>query len=272
MVADEVITAPELMPLVGSARIRILDARESDSYLEGHIPGAVNLYPNALEHLEILENGDEVDHQLRPREELVAYLRAAGVRTDVPVCVYDEGGGYLAARIWWVLDYLGHPRPRLLDGGLFAWAAEGGVLSTDAVSISAGAFVQRPCLSRRVEFGDVIALMGSPFAVFCNTLPEDAFREESIPGSINIPYTNTFAPDNYPLLKSRHEIASDLARRGVTPRHRLICYCGIGYSAAQLYFAARYAGLTEVSLYDGSMVDWTAHGGELVPGLPHDGE
>lgn len=259
------------MPLAGTTRVRILDARESEYYQEGHIPGAVNLHPSALERLEILENGDEVDHQLRPVDEVAAYLRAAGVRTDVPVCVYDEGGGYLAARIWWVLDCLGHTRPRLLDGGLFAWVAEGGDLSTEAVSISAGAFVQRPQSGRRLEFSDVIALMGGPRTVLCNTLPEDAFHEESIPGSINIPYTDTFAPDNYPLLKSRHELASNLARRGVTPRHRLVCYCGIGYSAAQVYFAARYAGLTDVSLYDGSMVDWTARGGELVPGLPRNG-
>jgi thiosulfate/3-mercaptopyruvate sulfurtransferase len=228
----------------------------------------VNLHPSALERLEILENGDEVDHQLRATDEVAGYLRAAGVRMDVPVCVYDEGGGYLAARIWWVLDYLGHPRPRLLDGGLFAWVAEGGDLSTDAVSISSGAFVQRPQAARRLEFSDVISLMGAPRTVLCSTLPEDSFREESIPGSINIPYTGTFAPDNYPLLKSRHELASDFARRGVTPRHRLVCYCEIGYSASQIYFAARYAGLTEVSLYDGSMVDWTARGGQLVPGLP----
>jgi thiosulfate/3-mercaptopyruvate sulfurtransferase len=266
VVADEVITTPELMPLVGTERIRIVDAREPEAYLEGHIPGAVNLHPSAIERSEILENGDSVDHQLRAVDELVSYLRAAGIRTDVPVCVYDEGGSYLAARIWWVLDYLGHPRPRLLDGGIFAWTAEGGVLRTDAVSISAGAFVPRPGSGRRLEFSDVIALMGNPRTVLCNTLPVDSFREESLPGSINFPYTETFAPDNYPLLRSRHELASAFAGHGVTDEHRLVCYCEIGYSAAQIYFAARYAGLTNVSLYDGSMVDWTARGGELVPG------
>lgn len=268
VVADEVITTEELLPLVGTDHVRLIDAREPDAYQEGHIPGAVNLHPSALDHTEIRDHGEEVDHQLRPASEIVVYFRAAGVRSDVPVCVYDDGGGYLASRLWWVLDYLGHPRRRLLDGGFFAWTTAGGTLSVGAASISDGGFTQRPSFPRRLEFSDVIANMGDPGMVLCNTLAADAFRVESIPGSINIPYTDTFAPDNLPLLKSRHELESVFARHGVTHRHRLVCYCQIGYSASQVYFAARYAGLTNVTVYDGSMADWVARGGELVPGDP----
>jgi thiosulfate/3-mercaptopyruvate sulfurtransferase len=266
VVADEVITTGELLPLVGTDHVRLIDARESGVYHEGHIPGAVNLHPSTLEHTEIHDDGEEVDHQLRPTSDVIAYFRATGVRNDVPVCVYDDGGGYLAARVWWVLDYLGHPRPRLLDGGLFAWTATGGPLSREGVPISDGSFVGRPDPRRRLEFPDVISTMGDPRMMLCNTLPEDEFCLESIPGSINIPYTETFAPDNFPLLRSRHELESVFARHGVTHGHRLVCYCMIGYSAAQVYFAARYAGLINVAVYDGSMTDWAARGGELVPG------
>ncbi len=266
VVADEVITTGELWPLVGTDRVRLIDAREPETYREGHIPGAVNLHPSALEHTAIHDHGEEVDHQLRPASEVVTYLRAAGVRNDVPVCVYDDGGGYLAARVWWVLDYLGHPRRRLLDGGFFAWTAAGGSLSVDAVPMSDGSFTQRPSLPRRLEFSGIIANMGDPRMVLCNTLPVNAFRAESIPGSINIPYTDTFAPDNFPLLKSRHELESVFTGHGVTHHHRLVCYCQIGYSASQVYFAARYAGFANVTVYDGSMADWTARGGELVSG------
>ncbi|MEE8441420.1 MAG: rhodanese-like domain-containing protein [Spirochaetia bacterium] len=266
MVADEVITTGELLPLVGTDRVRLIDAREPDAYREGHIPGSVNLHPSVLEHMEVHDDGEEVDHQLRPASEVVAHFRAFGVRSDVPVCVYDEGGGYLAARVWWMLDYLGHRRPRLLDGGLVAWIVAGGLLDVGPAPFSVGSFVQRLSPTRRLEFPDVIAGMADPNTVLCNTLTADEFRVESIPGSINIPYTDTFAPDNFPLLKSRHELESVFAGHGITHRQRLVCYCRIGYSASQIYLAARYAGLSNVTVYDGSMVDWAARGGELVPG------
>jgi thiosulfate/3-mercaptopyruvate sulfurtransferase len=266
VVADEVITTEELHPLVGTDQVRLIDAREPDAYHEGHIPGAVNLHPSVLEHTEVHDDGEEVDHQLRPASDVIAYFRAAGVRNDVPVCVYDDGGEYLAARVWWVLDYLGHPRPRLLDGGLFAWTAGGGALSRDGEPILDGSFIQRPSPRRRLEFPDVIATMGDPRVILCSTLPGDEFLQESIPGSVNIPFVETFALDNLPLLKSRHELESMFARHGITHRHRLVCYCMIGYTASQVYFAARYAGFLNVAVYDGGMADWAARGGELVPG------
>ena len=266
MVSDEVITVGELFPLVGTDGVRIVDVREPSLYEEGHIPGAVNLYPSSVEHTEILDRGQEVGNQVRPAPEVMAFFRAAGIRDDVPVCVYDDGGGYLAARLWWMLDYLGHRRCRLLDGGLLAWTAAGGPISSDGVPISDGSFVLRVNPRRRLEFPDVIANMGNPRTVLCNTLSRDEFHAESIPGSINIPYTETFVEENYPLLKSRHELETLFSRHGVTREHHLVCYCTIGYTASQVYFAARYAGFDDVSVYDGSMTDWSARGGELVPG------
>jgi thiosulfate/3-mercaptopyruvate sulfurtransferase len=226
----------------------------------------VNLHPSALEYTEILEDGAEVADQLRSPSDVVPFLRALGLSNDVPVCVYDDGGGYLASRIWWMLDYLGHPRRRLLDGGLVSWLVADGELSGDAGAFTVGTFVQRPCAERRVEFSDIIASMGDPRTVLCNTLDVYSFYAQAIPGSINIPYTETLAEDNMPLLKSRHELESMFVRRGVTRHHRLVCYCQNGYSAAQVFFAARYAGFPKVAVYDGSMADWSARGGDLVPG------
>jgi len=266
VVSDELITAAELLPLVGTDRIRVVDAREPSDYREGHIPGAVNLHPTLFEHIEVLESGEQVDHQLKPGVEVAAVLRAAGINNSVPVCVYDEGGGYLGARIWWILDYLGHSRRRLLDGGYFSWLAAAGPVDREPVAFAVGEFVLSPHISRRVEFSDVIATLGDPRTVLVNTLSRESYLSETIPGSLNIPYERTFAPDNHPLLKSRHELAAMFENYGVTASHHLILYCQKGYSACQVYVAARYAGLTNVSVYDGSKLDWVARGGELLPG------
>lgn len=268
MVSVELMTVGELQHLIGTDRIRLLDAREPDAYREGHIPGAVNLHPSILESTELLENGDEVPSQLRPVIDLTPYLRAAGVSNDLPICVYDEGGGYLAARLWWALDVAGHARASVLDGGYFCWTTDVGVVSTDAPPLTRGGFVPAPVEGRRIGFSDVITAIGNPDVVLLNSLPTDSFLQETLPGSVSFPWSDTFADDNFPLLRSRHELASAFIDRGVTHRHQIVCFCGIGYSASQLYFAARYAGFPRVSLYDGSMVDWSGRGGELVPGEP----
>jgi thiosulfate/3-mercaptopyruvate sulfurtransferase len=268
VVSDEVITVEELRHLVGTDRVCLLDAREPESYDEGHIPGAVNLHPSQLESIELLDSGEEVPSQLRPIHDLTPRLRAAGISNDVPVCVYDEGGGYLAARLWWMLDVAGHPRPRVLDGGFFCWTTSVNIVSTDPPTARGGGFTPSVNPARRLEFSDVITAVADPRVALCNSLPVDSFLQETLPGSVSFPYTDTFAEDNFPLLRSRHEIAAAFADRGITHRHHVICFCGIGYSASQLYLAARYAGFPRVSLYDGSMVDWSARGGELVPGSP----
>lgn len=266
MVSLDVITAPELAQLVGTDTISILDARDPADYDEGHVPGAVNLHPSTLEAEETLEQGETIANQLRAPADVTAYLRAAGVDNDKPVCVYDDGGGYLAARLWWILDYLGHPRPRMLDGGLYSWTAEVDIISTLSSPIRRGGFVPSPAPERRMEFADIITAIASSEVVLCNALPRETFLEETIPGSSSFPFTETFAHDNYPLLRTRHELADEFRSRGVTRETHLICFCRIGYTASQLYFAARYAGLRDVSVYDGSMTEWSARGGELVPG------
>ena len=268
VVSDEVITAVELRQLVGTGQILVLDARDQESYDEGHIPGAVNLHPSQLERTVVLDCGEQVSNQLRSPEDITPDLRGAGLCNDVPVCVYDEGGGSLAARLWWALDVAGHQRPRLLDGGLDTWVREVDALATEAAVPAIGTFIPSRTSGRLIDFPDVITAIGSPGVVLCNTLPREHYLEETIPGSISFPYTEVFANDNYPLLRSRHELLSAFAERGVTPRHRIIFFCEIGYSASLLYCAARYAGFPHVSLYDGSMVDWSARGGELVPGPP----
>jgi thiosulfate/3-mercaptopyruvate sulfurtransferase len=265
VVADEVITVGELQNRIGTGRIHILDAREPEDFADGHIPGAVNLPPATAEHTMVPPSGEEVPHQLINAEQVVPFLRAAGVCSDLPVCVYDDGGTYVAARLWWILDFAGHQNVRLLDGGYYAWSTETGMISTTASAVHAGTFTLRAKREAIVDFSEVIAIMGDADSVLCNTLSSDAFHKGAIQGSINYPYTETFAHDNYPLLKSRHELAASLAERGITHRQRIICYCEDGYSAAQVYFAARYAGFPRVSLYDGSMTDWVARGGGLVP-------
>lgn len=259
-------TVQRLAPLTGTDALVIVDAREPAHYQDGHVPGAINLHPSHLEETVTLSSGVDVPNVMVSEEAAAEILGRHGISSSRPVCIYDEGGGYTAARLWWILDYLGHDQISILDGGMHCWERETAALEFSPRSLSSAAFHARVHPERLVRFSELITIVGSQEAVLVNALPVEAYLNETLPLSINCPYTATYAEDNYPLLRSRHELASLLARFGIGPMRRAVCFCGIGYTASQLYFSARLAGHERVALYDGSMVDWSARGGELIPG------
>ena len=89
---------------------------------------------------------------------------------------------------------------------------------------------------------------------------------ETIPGSMNIPYTATYRGQKSHRLLDPRKLEDLFRSASITPDRELILYCGIGYTASQLYFAARLLGYPRVRLYDGSLADWRARGGALEPG------
>jgi thiosulfate/3-mercaptopyruvate sulfurtransferase len=259
-------TVRALAHLVGTGRVTVIDAREPEHYEGGHIPGAMNLHPAELETTEILPSGEEVPNVLVSAEEVADILGDAGVSSDLPICVYDEGGGYLAARLWWVFDYLGFEHASVLDGGLIRWEHAMEALDFTPTVLPPTTFVPHVRPERKVSFSEVITLIGASETVLCNALSFSSFLNETLPMSVNCPFGATYTEDNFPLMRTKHELATLLHKRGAGPQKRLICFCGIGYCASQVYFAARVAGYEHVALYDGSMTDWQRRGGELVPG------
>jgi thiosulfate/3-mercaptopyruvate sulfurtransferase len=240
----------------------VIDTRSAHLYLRGHIPGAVSLPSTELERTVTLPNGRRAEMIVLPPEELAGRLAQAGVTTDLRVVLYDGGGDSLAARVWWMLDYLRHPAAAVLDGGLEAWLAEGGDLSQEPIVCRETRFEGRPDRKRIALYED---LMGRPpSAVLCNTLSHDRFQAESIPGSRNLPFDNTFTSRSPHRLLSAADLDRVLTRAGVRPEGPTVFYCGAGYTASQAYYAARVLGYERISMYDGSLADWRARGGPLV--------
>ena len=111
-------------------------------YLEGHVPGAG--YAHLDEDLAAPVEAETGRHPLPSPEALGSTLRRLGVSKDRPVVVYDESGGAVASRAWWLLRWAGHSNVRLLDGGLPAWRECGLALESGDPLIEAGDFDINP--------------------------------------------------------------------------------------------------------------------------------
>jgi thiosulfate/3-mercaptopyruvate sulfurtransferase len=255
----------ELYHILSLPGLLIIDARTAEEYEQGHITDAVHLPPERLEETVSLDNQHEVQSQVTETSRAREVFRSAGIRDDSRIVVYDAGGTYRAARLLWIFHYFGHSSAQLLDGGFEGWREDVNITNDKEVSVPRGNFTPKPDETLLADFFTVITSIGRGSKKLCNSLDEESFAEGAIPGSVNLPYEHTFRQGKYPMMRNKKELLSMFEKVGATPDKEVICYCGVGYSSCQLYVAAKVAGFERVAVYDGSMQEWKARGGELLP-------
>ena len=265
MESHYVADADSVYKILSYERLVVIDARPQDAYDQGHIPGAVNIPPARLEEDRQLRSGAVVHKLLGPAERAEQVFRQVGVDDDSWIVLYDEGGSSEAARLWWILDYFGHPNIQILDGGLEAWRQDVGEIATQRPHRHQGSWRPHAQEFRYADFVHLITSIRSGSVTLCNSLPYDEYATGAIPGSESVPFTDTFTWGRFPSLKSAKELLELFRERNVRPEKEVVFYCDEGYSAAQDYFAARVAGFQRVRVYDGSIEDWTGRGGDLLP-------
>ena len=203
-------------------------------------------------------------HPLPEVAALSARLSAWGIDGAVQVVAYDDSGGSMAARLWWLLRWLGHERAAVLDGGWPLWQAgalpvRGGVERREARAFVPGV---RPELVW--SSADVDRRRSDPAWRVLDARNADRYRGENeaidpvaghVPGAVSAPYAENPEADGRfkPKERLRRRYLELLA--GV-PAHRAGCYCGSGVTAAHDVLAIAHAGLGEVKLYAGSWSEW----------------
>jgi thiosulfate/3-mercaptopyruvate sulfurtransferase len=265
MESHYVVDADSVHKILSYERLVVIDTRPQDVYDAGHIPGAVNIPPARLEEDRQLRSGSVVHKLLGPVERARQVFEQVGLEEDSKIVLYDEGGAPEAARLWWALDYFGHPSIQILDGGMEAWRQDVGEISTERPHRHPGSWRPEPQELRYADFVHLITSIRSGSVTLCNSLPYEEYAEGAIPGSESVPYTDTFNSGRYPSLKSPRELLELFRERNVRPEKEVVFYCDEGYTAAHDYFAARLAGFQRVRVYDGSIEDWTGRGGDLLP-------
>ena len=242
------------------------------AYQAGHLPGAV--YVDLDQDL-AGPPGRAGRHPLPDPAAFGAAMRRAGVSGRRPVVVYDGGQGWAAARAWWLLRWAGHPSVRVLDGGLAAWTAGGGELSTVDPEPDEGDFAPRPGALPvlTAEEAAVLARRG----VLLDARAGERYRGEvepvdpvagHIPGAVSAPTVANVGPDGRFL--PPEELAERFAALGVTPGREVGVYCGSGVSAAHEVLALATTGVT-AALYVGSWSEWSADPSRPVATGPQPG-
>jgi thiosulfate/3-mercaptopyruvate sulfurtransferase len=265
------ISPPELAALLEDRESRpaVLDARWQlggppgrPGYLRGHIPGAVFVDLETELSTVPAAGGAGGRHPLPKAEAFARSMRAAGVRNDGAVVVYDEATSMAAARAWWLLRYFGHRRVRVLDGGLAAWVAAGYPLQTGPVSIEPGDFEAVPGGMPVIDAEGAAELARG--GVLLDARAPERYRGEvepvdpvagHIPGAVNLPSTKNV--DSAGRFLAAPELREEFMAVGVGQGVHVGAYCGSGVVAAHEVLALELAGV-RAALYAGSWSDWVS--------------
>jgi thiosulfate/3-mercaptopyruvate sulfurtransferase len=236
------------------------------AYLADHIPGAV--YAHLDRDLSGPKNpaGQGGRHPLPSLAAMTNMFGRLGIDSDTLVVAYDNTSGHYAARLWWMLDYLGHKATAVLDGGWPAWLAAGLPVESGPEPVQKTPrrlFIGVPQSDRLVQIDDV---QFGPLLV--DSRAPERYRGEiepldpvagHIPGAVNRPYqANWTVGGNW---REPQELRGDLlALLGEIAPEDVTFYCGSGVSACVNLLALAHAGLPAGRLYVGSWSEWSRLG------------
>lgn len=224
-------------------------------YEEGHIPSAGFADLTS----ELADGGSPLQYALPTPERFAAAMGALGVGDDSRVVLYDANGSAWAARVWWMLRWVGFDRAALLDGGLAAWIAEDRPLSTESPNRPGKTLTPSPRPELIADRDEVLAAIQKDEVVLVDVLPEEHYSGEMafyarpghIPTAINIPVQSL--TDESGRFRPFEEL---VGLHGGDRSVRHITYCGGGIAASSSAFVMTRLGFEDVAVYTASLQEW----------------
>jgi thiosulfate/3-mercaptopyruvate sulfurtransferase len=268
------ISAPELSSHISDPNWVVIDCRHDlvnlsagrEGYDVAHLPGAV--FADTEIGLSGAKRGDDGvfrgRHPLPERDAFIELLRSWGVNDDSQVVAYDAHGGMYAARLWWMLRWVGHEAAAVLDGGMAAWQGAGKALTAEVPARPRGTIKARGPLVSTVGAGEVLANIGTGERTLVDARAADRFRGENetidpvgghIPGAKNRFFKDNLQADGR--FKDAAQLKADFAPLVADPS-KAIMQCGSGVTACHNLLALEVAGMPGAALYPGSWSEWCA--------------
>ena len=266
----------------GAALVRVVDVRwylgrpgdGRRAYDVGHIPGAIFLDVDT----DLVAPTGRGRHPLPSPADFADRLARAGIGDADLVVAYDDVGGWVAARLWWMLDDLGHRASAVLDGGIGAWIAAHLPLSADEPRLPAAQLHLADRWRRAIDRDALRARLGR--VALLDARAGERYRGETepidpvpghIPTALSAPTAGNLAADGHFLNPA--DLAERFRLLGAD-RRTVVTSCGSGVAACHNALALRVAGLPDAILYDGSYSDWSTAGYPIAtgpePGKPPD--
>ena len=270
------ISAQDLAAHIDDPRWVVVDCRHDlmnpaagrEAFSLGHLPGAV--FGDIETELSGAKRGPDGvfrgRHPLPEKEALIETLRGWGVDDDSQVVAYDAHGGMFAARLWWLMRWLGHEAVAVLDGGMAAWQAIGKPLTLDVVSKPRGGITVRAPFVPTVTVAEVMENVDKGERIVIDARASDRFRGENetidpigghIPGSRNRFFKDNLQADGR--FKDAATLRGEFAPLVDDPA-RAIMQCGSGVTACHNLLALEVAGMPGAALYPGSWSEWVGDG------------
>ncbi|MFP5348408.1 MAG: sulfurtransferase [Gammaproteobacteria bacterium] len=232
------------------------------AYAAAHIPGA--RYAHLNDDLSAPVTARTGRHPLPDPARLARLLGAWGIDQSKQVVAYDDSSGAMAARLWWLLRWLGHEAAAVLDGDWRVWLRERRPQTAEVPTVTATTFNARPGSLPAVDADAVLQAVGTGQALLVDARAEERFRGEvepfdsvagHIPGAVNLPFEDNLQPNGcfLPAAELREQYRALLGDRApATVMHM----CGSGVTACHNLLAMEHAGLAGSRLYVGSWSEW----------------
>lgn len=248
--------------------LRIADVRWSlagppgrELYAAGHLPGAV--FIDADRELSSPDDGPG-RHPVPTPAKLATVLGSRGIGDRHVVVAYDDAGGSIAARLWWLYRHFGHEgHVALLDGGIAAWTAAGLPLTTDEPVNETATWTPGAPRDDLVDTDAVEAMLGGP-TLLLDARAGERYRGETepidpraghIPGAVSAPFNGNLGPDGRFLPPEALRLRYEALGAGERP---VVAYCGSSLSATHDLLALELAGISGARLYQGSWSHWSS--------------
>ncbi len=233
-------------------------------YQESHVPGA--RYAHLDRDLSGEKNGTNGRHPLPSPADMIARFGRLGVENGGQVVVYDNDNGMYAARLWWMLRYMGHDAVAVLDGGFARWSSEGRPVTSSRSKWTPTTFRGLPRQAWRLEVDEVVRGLGEPSRLLVDARSNERFRGIGetidkvgghIPGAVNHFFQANLSEEKTFKPASELRAQWDAVLKGREPKE-VVMYCGSGVTACHNLLSMEIAGLGGARIFPGSWSEWSA--------------
>ena len=243
----------------GVQHAEYVGAREE--YEQSHIPGAVYIDWTR----DIVDLTDPVEAQIAPPRRFAEAMERLGIGDQHLVVAYDtHPASQFATRLWWALNYYGHERVVILNGGLRKWQRENLPVTAVIPDYPPATFTPRVQPQLRATADDVLSLLHKPGVAlidardkgqYTGAIAREHGRAGRIPGALNIP-REELIDATAGTFRSNEELSQVFSQAHLSPSEHIVAYCNGGVAATTVLFSLAMLGYPSLSNYDGSWNEW----------------